>query len=416
MKFCIRAIIIIVLTSIISGCVSVAPKVDANASKPEQITSESLKFDTTKSNYMKLYSDIFDMIKYGYVDPTNDKEIFESGIDGMINKLDSHSGYMNPEVFTEFRKQFTSSNYSGIGAQIMIDDETGYIKIVAPLDGSPAGKAELKSGDLIISIDYESVENYTFDEAINKIRGPKNTIVKLGIKRGPEIIIKHVMRDDVSKPTVTHKMLNNKIGYMKLTSFTQYSAVKMKKSLKSLISELSADEKLAGLILDLRNNPGGLLSSAIEISDMFVNDGVIVSTRGRSNKIISTDLATSDLLISIDIPMVVLVNGASASSSEIVSGALLDLKRAVIVGVKSYGKGSVQSIIPLRNGGALRLTRAKYYTASGKTIHGVGIMPDIEVILPEDYKQLSLDEIDPQLQKAIDVISNGRADMEALNQ
>lgn len=352
--------------------------------------------------YMNLLQNIFDRIREDHVDPVNDVELLEAAIRGMIGELDPHSSYLNPKEFSEMRMSLNNS-VTGIGAQVTVDKETGFIKIISPIDDSPAQAAGLKTDDLIISVNGETLEGLSLNDAVAKIRGPKGSTAKIGIKRGEKEFVVDIVRNIVKAQVVRYKILDNNIGYIRLSTFSNNAADEMIGAFIDLNEKLG-DKKYTGLILDLRNNPGGLLDVAIKISNMFVKEGEIISTRGRDEKNHHSSYnATAQTIISLDIPMVVLINKGSASSSEIVAGTLQDLGRAIIVGQKSYGKGSVQTVMELSNGGALRLTTEKYYTASGKIIHGVGISPDVDVPLPDDY-EMKLDEIDPQLKKAMEVI------------
>lgn len=364
----------------------------------------------TEREYLNLIIGIFDTIKHNHVDAVDDKKILEAAIRGMISELDPHSSYLNPEEFKSMSESMRNETFSGIGAQVSADEKTGFVKVISPIDGSPALNAGILAGDLIKAVDENKLKGLSLMDAVNKIRGPKGSIAKLEIVRGDETLIINVVRGDIQKQTVRLKMFDNNIGYVRLASFSHQSSELVGGALNELLLQVQLkDEKLNGIVLDLRSNPGGLLTAAVSISDMFVNDGEIVSTRGRFENDRSSSNATSNLVIPLDTPMVVLVDGGSASASEIVSGALQDLNRATIMGVKSFGKGSVQQIIPLPNGGGMRLTIAKYYTASGKVIHGVGITPDVIVELPKDFKLKSVDDIDPQLQKALDYIMEGKA-------
>lgn len=352
--------------------------------------------------YLNLFQDIFNRIRRDHVDPVDDVELLEAAIRGMFSKLDPHSSYLSPKEFSELRMNLNNS-IIGIGAEVMADKETGFVKIISPIDDSPAQAAGLKTDDLIISVNGETLEGLSLTDAVNKIRGPKGSTAKIGIKRGEKEFVVDIIRNTIKAKAVRYRMLDNNIGYIRLSTFSDNAVDEMIGAVIDLNYELG-DKKYTGLILDLRNNPGGLLYAAIEISDMFVKEGKIISTRGRDarNHYTATS-ATPQTIISLDVPMVVLINKGSASSSEIVAGSLQDLGRAIIVGQKSYGKGSVQTVMALSNGGALRLTTEKYYTASGKIIHGVGISPDVDIPLPDDY-EMKRDELDPQLKKAIEVI------------
>jgi len=354
--------------------------------------------------YMQLFQNIFEIIRAEHVNKVDDKKILEAAIRGMIGTLDKHSSYMTVKEFREMQQTMNNS-FVGLGIQIEKDKDTGFIKVVSPIDGSPAQAAGMKTNDLITEVDGIKLKSLKLQEAIKYLRGPKKSTAVLSVIRDNKSIIVNVTRNIVVTKVVRTRMLPSNIGYIRLAQFSNNAVAEMAKGIRTLKKQF-----LKGLIIDLRNNPGGLLNGAISISDMFVKEGVIVSTRGRdAAHHTRTTRARSATIIPMSVPMVVLVNGGSASASEIVTGTLQDLKRATVVGVQSYGKGSVQSIMTMPTGSGLRLTRAKYYTASGKTIDNVGITPDVIIALPKDYEPKSKDEIDPQLQKAIEVILSGNA-------
>lgn len=350
--------------------------------------------------YMELLQDVFERIRNHYVDKINDKEVLEAAINGMMKSLDPHSSYMSPRAFVKMQTRIGDS-FTGIGAELTEDEDTKEIKVVRPIKGSPAEKAGILANDIIKTVNGTSVSGKPIDDAVKLIRGAENTAVILGILRDTTPLKITIIRGKIKQQTVVSKMLPDNIGYVRAMVFNEH----VSDSVKEKVLALSKKHKLKGLVLDLRNNPGGLLHEAISMTDLFVNHGLIVMTKGRDSRHHHEEAdAHKDTIIPTNVPIVVLVNKGSASASEIVSGSLQDLKRATVVGVKSYGKGSVQSIMPLKNGGALRLTTAKYYTTSGRVIHGVGIIPDITVEIPDEYKPVS-NEPDPQLKKAIEVIN-----------
>lgn len=360
-------------------------------------------------NYMSLFQRIFEIIRSEHVDPVNDKELMEAAIRGMISKLDKHSTYLDPAEFHAMIDNMSGTFY-GIGAEVEKDKDTGHVGVVAPIDGSPAKAAGIKAGDLIKSINGKPLKELSLTDAVKIIRGPIGTDAVLEIIRDGKPLSITVVRGKIKQKVVRSKMLPSNIGYIRLSQFGDNAEKEVREAIASLTATLKTGKTFKGLVLDLRSNPGGLLKGAINISDMFVKSGVIVSVRGRDAEH-HTEItnATPRLKFPLGIPMVILINGGSASASEIVAGTLQDLKRATILGVKSYGKGSVQHILGMPNGGALRLTRAKYYTASGKVIHGVGITPDVIFELPKEWKPETREELDPQLLKAIEVILSGKA-------
>lgn len=360
-------------------------------------------------NYMSLFQNLFETIRKEHVDQVNDRELLEGAIRGMIGQLDKHSSYMNPKEFREMQSSMRG-DFIGIGAEVEKDKDTGFIKVVSPIDGSPAKAAGVKAGDLIKSIDGILLKPLKLRGAVDKIRGADGTDAKLEIIRGEKTLHITVVRGKIHSKITRNKMLPSDIGYVRLTQFGDNAEKEVRESIASLKQKMGSGKKFKGLVLDLRSNPGGLLNAAIKISDMFVTNGTIVSVRGRDAEHHTQEWsARSQLKFPLGIPMIILINGGSASASEIVAGTLQDLRRATILGVQSYGKGSVQNIMGLPNGGGLRLTRAKYYTASGKVIHGVGITPDIIFELPKEWEPKSREELDPQILKAIEVILSGEA-------
>ena len=320
-----------------------------------------------------LFSEVLEKIQDEYVDEIDQADVMDSAINGVLQSLDPYSAYMNPEIFKETQTE-TSGKFGGLGIEVSM--EAGVVKVITPIDDTPAAKAGVKAGDYIVKINDEQVQGKTLMEAVNLMRGPVGTTIEITIRRkslkkAKKIIIK---REIIEIKSVVAELKDKKIGYLRLRAFNDNSSKQLKKEIK----ELEKNKKLKGYILDLRNNPGGLLSQAIRISDFFLNDGEIVSTKGRSSRENRKFFAKSGDQIS-GKPLIVLINQGSASASEIVAGALRDHKRAILLGENSYGKGSVQSIIPLKNDGAIRLTVAKYYLPSGKSISEVGISPDIEI-------------------------------------
>lgn len=365
---------------------------------------------TQTQEELRVLMEIIGRVLNDYVEERKSQEVIDAAIDGVIKSLDKHSSYVPPENAGEMQTRI-SGTFSGIGAEINKHEETGYIEVITPIEGSPAEAAGIRPGDLIKSVNGIELKELTITDAAKKIRGPKDSDAKLVIVRGEEELTITVVRAKIQLVVVRSRMLENNIAYVRLTTFNQISLDKTKDVFRKLKRQLGDEEELNGVILDLRNNPGGLLDQAIAISDLFLDEGTIITTRGRGGVVAYIETAHIGQIVSSKTPIIVLINKGSASASEIVAGTLQDLERAMIVGVKSYGKGSVQSIIPLNNGGKLRLTVAKYYTAGGTTPHDVGITPDVVVELPEGYwdnipVRERREHIDPQLQKAIDILSN----------
>ncbi|HFC05442.1 MAG TPA: S41 family peptidase [Rhizobiales bacterium] len=334
---------------------------------------------------LNLFGDVFDRIRADYVEKPDEEKLVEAAVNGMLTSLDPHSSYMNPKRFKEMREQ-TRGEFGGLGIEVTMAD--GVIKVVAPIDDTPAAKAGLLANDLITHLDGERVRGLTLNQAVDKMRGKVNTplvltIVRKGAKAPFDVT---VVRDVIRVKSVKFSKEGD-IGYVRITSFSEQTQTGLDKALAKL-KEQSPDG-LKGYILDLRNNPGGLLDQAISVSDSFLERGEIVSTRGRNASETQRWSARKGDLTD-GKPVVVLVNGGSASASEIVAGALRDHKRAIILGTRSFGKGSVQSIIPLNGQGAIRLTTARYYTPSGTSIQATGIIPDVKIEeeLPPELKKL----------------------------
>jgi carboxyl-terminal processing protease len=327
--------------------------------------------------YLDLFGKIFDRVRSKYVDEVTDKELIEKAIDGMLTGLDPHSGYMDEEVWKEMQMD-TQGKFGGLGIEITMEE--GFVKIISPIEDTPAYKAGVLAGDLITRIDDTPVFGLTLREAVDLMRGNKGDPIAITISReGKEPFEINIIRDIIKIQSVKYEIINN-VGYLRITSFTEQTESGLIKSIKAIKKELN--KKQLGFILDVRSNPGGLLTQSVKVSDIFLDRGEIVSTRGRNkNNIIRYRAKKGDLIDGQ--PLVVLINGGSASASEIVAGALQDHRRAVIVGTKSFGKGSVQTIIPFKKSNSdntttgIRLTTARYYTPSGESIQSKGIEPDI---------------------------------------
>ena len=345
-----------------------------------------------------LFSEVLEKIQDEYVDEIDQADVMDSAINGVLQSLDPYSAYMNPEIFLEMQTE-TSGKFGGLGIEVSM--ESGVVKVITPLDDTPAARAGVKAGDYIVKINDIQVQGKTLMEAVNLMRGPVGTSIKITIRRKSlkKAKIFEITREIIEIKSVVSKLIDNDIGYLRLRAFNENSSDQLIKE----ISKLEKNNKLLGYILDLRNNPGGLLSQAIKISDFFLDDGEIVSTKGRKRRENRKFFAKKGDRIN-GKPMIVLVNNGSASAAEIVAGALQDQKRAVLLGETTYGKGSVQSIIPLRNRGAIRLTISKYYLPSGKSISEVGVSPDIRV--EEEGEDFLINTItDNQLNYAVKLLS-----------
>ena len=339
--------------------------------------------------YLNLFGEAFEKIKNNYVEPVNSKDLIESAIEGMLSSLDPHSSYLNDKELKELRVQ-TKGEFGGLGIEVTL--ENGFVKVIAPIDDTPAFKAGIKSGDLITHLDDEPVLGMTLSEAVAIMRGKVGSKIKLTVRRNEnEKLDINIVRAIIQLKSVKSRIENN-IGYIRVSSFNQ----KVDKQIIDSIRKFKKENKLIGYVLDLRNNPGGLLDQAVSVTDIFLERGEIVSTKGRNGKRGSRYNAIKKDL-TYGLPLVVLINQGSASASEIVAGALQDHKRAIIMGTKSFGKGSVQTIIPSGEDVAIKLTTAKYYTPSGKSIQQTGIDPDILV------EQAELKKLDNERRKESDL-------------
>jgi carboxyl-terminal processing protease len=320
-----------------------------------------------------LFSEVLEKIKEDYVDDVDQAEVMDAAINGVLQSLDPYSAYMNQEMLDSMETE-TKGAFGGLGIEVGM--EAGVVKVISPIDDTPASRAGVKAGDYIVRIDNTQVQGKTLMEAVNLMRGPPGAPIEITIRRKGEkkAIVVKIVREIIQVKSVTAKIIDKSIGYFRLSAFNENSG----QQLKNKIDEFKTNNEIDKFILDLRNNPGGLLSQAIKISDFFLDDGEIVSTRGRNKRENRKWFAKKGDQIN-GKPLIVLINYGSASASEIVAGALKDHKRAILIGENSYGKGSVQSIIPLKNQGAIRLTISKYYLPSGKSISEVGVIPDFEV-------------------------------------
>ncbi len=345
-----------------------------------------------------LFSEVLEKIEKEYVDEIDQSEAMDSAINGVLQSLDPYSSYMSPEIFEESNTE-TSGKFGGLGIEVSM--EAGVVKVITPIDDTPASRAGIKAGDYIVRINGEQVQGKSLYEAVNLMRGPVGSPIEITIRRKglKKAKIFKIIREVIEIKSVVSELKDKEIGYLRLRAFNENSDNQLKKE----ISKFENNKNIVGYILDLRNNPGGLLSQAIKISDFFLDDGEIVSTKGRKIKENRKFFASQGDRIN-GKPLIVLINKGSASASEIVAGALKDQKRAILLGETTYGKGSVQSIIPLKNKGAIRLTISKYYLPSGKSISEVGVSPDITI--EEINEDFSINTTtDNQLNYAIRLLS-----------
>ena len=360
------------------------------------IVSSSEEDDIYKK--IDIFSEVLDKINKEFVDDVNQSEAMDAAINGVLQSLDPYSAYMTPELYESMQTE-TSGEFGGLGIEVSM--EAGVIKVITPMDDSPAAKAGVKAGDYIVRINDIQVQGKSLSEAVDIMRGPVGTDIEITVRRRGErkALIFNITREKIKVASVKSEILEDQTGYIRLTSFNENSGDQIKDKIK----EFKKNEKIQNYILDLRNNPGGLLSQAIKITDFFIDSGEIVSTKSKRKYESRKFFAKKGDLIDGN-TIVVLINYGSASASEIVAGALKDHKRAIIIGENSYGKGSVQSIIPLKNKGAIRLTVSKYYLPSGKSISEIGVSPDIEVAEGSSNFRINTDS-DNQLQFALKLLN-----------
>ena len=362
------------------------------------LTNTSISAENNIYKKIDLFGEVLEKINEVYVDEINQSESMDSAINGLLQSLDPYSAYMSPEIFNEMRTE-TSGEFGGLGIEVSM--ESGVVKLISPIDDTPASRAGIKAGDYIVKIEDTQVQGKSLSEAVDLMRGPIGSSIELTVRRrGEKKAIKfNIVREIIEIKSVKTDLLESNIGYIRLTSFNENSGEQIENEIK----DLEKNQNVSAYILDLRNNPGGLLSQAIRISDFFLDNGEIVSTKSRKASENKRWFAKKGDLIN-GKTLIVLINYGSASASEIVAGALKDHKRAIILGENSYGKGSVQSIIPLKNEGAIKLTVAKYYLPSGKSISEVGVSPDIEV--NEEGEEFKIKtENDNQLNYAIKLLN-----------
>jgi len=344
-----------------------------------------------------LFGEVLDKINNEYVDEVNQSDAMDAAINGVLQSLDPYSAYMSPESFIEMETE-TSGKFGGLGIEVGM--EFGVVKVITPMDGSPAEREGVKAGDYIVKINETQVQGKTLLEAVELMRGPVGSSLEITVRRKgvKKALVFEIEREIIEVKSVKSKIIDENVGYIRLTSFNENSSKQIKDKIKNF-----KRNKINKYVLDLRNNPGGLLSQAVKISDFFLNNGEIVSTKSRKSSENRKYFAKKGDIINGE-TLIVLINYGSASASEIVAGALKEHKRAIVIGENSYGKGSVQSIIPLKNKGAIRLTISKYYLPSGKSISGTGIVPDIEVLESSDDFRINT-KTDNQLDFAIKLLN-----------
>ena len=349
--------------------------------------SDATAAATDTYRQLNLFGDVFERIRADYVEEPDDTKLIESAVNGMLSALDPHSSFLNAKDYQDMQVQ-TRGEFFGLGIEVTMENEL--IKVISPIDDTPAAKAGVLAGDIIVQLDGEQVQGLTLRVAVEKMRGPANSAIELTIVReGVDEPLKiNVVRDVIRVQSVKHRVEND-IGYLRIASFSEQTTEGLEKAIDKIEAEIPED-KLRGFVLDLRGNPGGLLDQAVLVSDAFLERGEIVSTRGRHAEEVQRFSARAGDLVD-GKPMIVLLNGGAASASEIVAGALQDHRRATVLGTRSFGKGSVQTIIPIGRNGAIRLTTARYFTPSGRSIQAKGIEPDIEILpdVPDDVKNMA---------------------------
>jgi carboxyl-terminal processing protease len=399
-----RGILVLVIGTVLGFSLSLGGGVVASRQKPD---SEELSWEQAR-----LFAEVMERVKHDYVEPIDDRELLESAIRGMVADLDAHSQYLDAREYQDIRIS-TSGSYSGVGIEVSSED--GRIQVVAPIDGTPAHRAGIVTGDTIVAIDDASVGKDGLQETISRMRGPAGSRVSVSILRGPEaeLLVFNLRREHIRMASVRHDLLDPSLGYIRISQFSENTASDLSQAIDDMTDEYAArGDELRGLVLDLRNNPGGILDAAVDVSDLFLTSGVIVTAEGRTPEAtFSRKASRGDVLDGM--PMVVLVNKGSASASEIVAGALQDHHRALIVGTPTFGKGLVQTVMPLSKGRAIKLTTSRYFTPSGDSIHEIGIEPDIAVEGDDHFPGRDLSagldrEGDPQLAEAIELLANHR--------
>ena len=400
-----RVILVLVIGTIMGLSLSLGGGV---LTKRDQPGSEALSWEQTR-----LMAEVMDQVRRDYVEPIDDTELMDSAIRGMVSGLDRHSEFLDAEEYRNIRNS-TSGKYSGVGLEVSTQD--GAILVIAPIDDTPAQRAGIESGDEIIEIDGVSVRRGELNDAIGKMRGHAGTVLTIKVRRQDydDPLTFHLTRQKITVASVRHEVLQPSYGYVRLSQFNESTADELSRAIDEMTDEVQEQtgEMLTGLILDLRNNPGGILDAAVEVSDLFLDQGIIVTANGRTPASrFRHDAENGDIMDGAVV--VVLVNGGSASASEIVAGALQDHGRALIIGTTTFGKGLVQTVMPLSKGRAIKLTTSHYYTPSGDSIHEIGITPDIVVDGSREHPGLSAGatvdrENDAQLIEALEQIRNQR--------
>jgi carboxyl-terminal processing protease len=405
MSLKIRTLLILAIGALLGFSLSLGPRVLAD--REAKRATDTLPWEDAR-----LLAEVMERVKQDYVDRVTDQQLIESAIRGMLSGLDSHSAFLDPEEYDEIRIS-TTGHYSGVGIEVTLED--GAVRVVAPIEGTPAAAAGIRPGDVIVSVDGIDVDGDSLERTIDRMRGEAGTTVVVAVAReGVDHELEFSLeRANVEVHSVRSASLDGDIGYVRISHFSDTTATDLNRALTAL--HAATPKGLKGLILDLRNNPGGVLEAAVSVSDAFLDDGMIVRANGRAaDARFEMDAHPGDLLQGA--PMVVLVNGGSASASEIVAGALQDHHRATLIGHRTYGKGSVQTVMPLSDGRAIKLTTSRYYTPSGRSIHEKGITPDISLVDPQPEVLAGTVEdggpavpaSDPEVRIAIDTLLGGR--------
>jgi len=399
-----RGILVLVIGTILGLSLSLGGGVFAN-----RAPADTTRLSTEQA---RLLAEVMARVKQDYVEPIDDDRLFESAIRGMVADLDPHSQFLDAEEYQQVRVS-ASGRYSGVGLEV--SSEGGRVQVVTPIDGTPAYRAGIRSGDIIVAIDDYSVHQHGLQETIGKMRGRPGTRVSVSVLRGgdAELLVFNLRRERIRVASVRRETLEPSLGYVRISQFSDNTAAELSTAIDEMATSYAGHgDYLTGLVLDLRNNPGGILDAAVDVSDLFLTQGVIVTAAGRTAEARFTRKATPGDILD-GLPMVVLVNGGSASASEIVAGALQDHHRALIVGTSTFGKGLVQTVMPLSGGRAIKLTTSRYFTPSGDSIHEVGIEPDIRVDDTGRHPGRSLTAVldregDPQLAEAIELLGDYR--------
>lgn len=396
---------------VVAGLAGTLAGIIATTQVAGPLVAQEAKSNSNVYEQLDLFGDIFERIRAQYVEEVDAGELIEAAIDGMLTSLDPHSSYLSPEDAAQMRVQ-TRGEFGGLG--IEVTQEEGFVKVVSPIDGTPADEAGIEAGDFITHVDGESVLGLTLDKAVELMRGPVGSEIVITVVREgeDEPFDVSIIRDTIKLTAVRARTQGTSV-VLRVTTFNDQTYPNLEEGLKKQVEAAGGIDKINGIVLDLRNNPGGLLTQAIKVSDAFLNSGEIVSTRGRNPEDGERFNATDGDLAQ-GKPVVVLINGGSASASEIVAGALQDHRRAIVVGTKSFGKGSVQTVMPLRGDGAMRLTTARYYTPSGRSIQALGVSPDIVVEQPRRRPEAEEESTSPRTRSEADL--RGRLNNDSLSE